>query len=161
MVINKFNFIGICQRDIYNYYAFLFEMKSCLKDSIFKLFENVKDNFPDNDCIPILTIVTFDVYIDNSNSECLIIDFNPFTQSTDSLLFDWEEIYLLKENSTIFKLVENQLMANSASNSLSSNYYLNKIPQDLLSLSNGSNSAEYLENIIREMQTAIKSEDIE
>lgn len=38
----------------------------------------------------------FDVYIQRNNDRIFIVDFNPFTHTTDALLYDWSELMACK-----------------------------------------------------------------
>ena len=41
--------------------------------------------------------MVFDVYIEHERKKVWLVDFNPFSPTTDSLLFTWEEIYDLSK----------------------------------------------------------------
>lgn len=41
--------------------------------------------------------MVFDVYIEHKKKKVWLVDFNPFSPTTDSLLFTWEELYDLLE----------------------------------------------------------------
>jgi D123 len=73
--------VGMCQRDVYNYYPFLSESGSFL--DMITAFHSQMPTFLERSHV-------MDVYI--SNSRVYIVDFNPWSQVTDSLLYSWEEL---------------------------------------------------------------------
>ncbi|XP_062066884.1 cell division cycle protein 123 homolog isoform X2 [Lepus europaeus] len=77
--------IGISQRDYTQYYDHISKQKEdicrCIQD-FFK--KHIQYKFLDEDFV-------FDVYRD-SRGKVWLIDFNPFGEVTDSLLFTWEEL---------------------------------------------------------------------
>ncbi|GJJ68501.1 hypothetical protein EMPS_00847 [Entomortierella parvispora] len=82
--------IGISQRDM-TYYDFLNGVKDELEQKIVDFYnDRIRGKFPDND-------YTFDVYITRNRERIYLIDFNPFAQKTDALLFDWAELLLAEK----------------------------------------------------------------
>ncbi|ERE80325.1 putative cell division cycle protein [Cricetulus griseus] len=77
--------IGISQRDYTQYYDHISKQKEeicrCIQD-FFK--EHIQYKFLDEDFV-------FDIYRD-SRGKVWLIDFNPFGEVTDSLLFTWEDL---------------------------------------------------------------------
>jgi len=89
-----------------------------IQEAILKFFnEKIQNKFPDSDCnfendFAILSfnylllifyalpfffpffIVIFDVYISKDLAKVYLIDFNPFADSTEPLMFDWNELHL-------------------------------------------------------------------
>lgn len=77
--------IGISQRDYTQYYEHICKQKGDIRRSIEDFFkENIQYKFLDEDFV-------FDIYRD-SEGKIWLIDFNPFGEVTDSLLFTWEEL---------------------------------------------------------------------
>ncbi|KAE8616538.1 hypothetical protein XENTR_v10008831 [Xenopus tropicalis] len=77
--------IGISQRDYTQYYDHISKQKEEIRKSIQYFFqEHIQYNFPNEDFV-------FDVYKD-SQGKIWLIDFNPFGEVTDSLLFTWDEL---------------------------------------------------------------------
>ncbi|XP_056429297.1 cell division cycle protein 123 homolog isoform X1 [Hyla sarda] len=77
--------IGISQRDYTQYYEHICKQKEDICRSIEHFFqENIQYKFLDEDFV-------FDIYRD-SEGKIWLIDFNPFGEVTDSLLFTWEEL---------------------------------------------------------------------
>lgn len=82
--------IAICQRDL-NHFDFLFKMQDKLRQSIQDFFDlRIRDTFPDAN-------FTFDVYIPPPHDRVWLMDFNPWAQRTDPLLFSWLELLTLPE----------------------------------------------------------------
>lgn len=82
--------IAICQRDL-NYFDFLVKMQDKLRQVIQDFFDaRIRDTFPDPN-------FTFDVYIPPPHDRVWLIDFNPWAQRTDPLLFSWLELLELPE----------------------------------------------------------------
>ncbi|KAK1790331.1 hypothetical protein P4O66_014244 [Electrophorus voltai] len=81
--------IGVSQRDHIQHYQYISKQEASITSSILQFFtDNIQHQFPDEDFV-------LDVYRD-SMGHVWIIDFNPFGEVTDSLLFTWEE--LMSEN---------------------------------------------------------------
>lgn len=77
--------IGISQRDYTQYYDHIGKQKADVVNSLEDFFkQRVQYKFLDEDFV-------FDVYRD-SEGKVWLIDFNPFGEVTDSLLFTWEEL---------------------------------------------------------------------
>ncbi|KAM5172453.1 translation initiation factor eIF2 assembly protein isoform 1-T1 [Mantella aurantiaca] len=77
--------IGISQRDYTQYYDHICKQKEDIQRSIQQFFKkNIQYNFFDEDFV-------FDIYRD-SEGKVWLIDFNPFGEVTDSLLFTWDEL---------------------------------------------------------------------
>ena len=77
--------IGITQRDL-NHFDFLFKLRDQLRDLIQNFFDDkLKHTFPDEDFV-------FDVYVPPPHQRVWLVDFNPWDQRTDPLLFSWLEL---------------------------------------------------------------------
>ncbi|KAG8576952.1 hypothetical protein GDO81_010027 [Engystomops pustulosus] len=77
--------IGISQRDYTQYYEHICKQKEDIRRTVQDFFkENIQYKFFDEDYV-------FDIYRD-SVGKIWLIDFNPFGEVTDSLLFTWEEL---------------------------------------------------------------------
>jgi len=84
--------IAMCQRDP-NHFDFLFKMQDKLRQTIQEFFNiRIRDTFPDPN-------FTFDVYIPPPHDRVWIVDFNPWAQRTDPILFSWLELLTLREPS--------------------------------------------------------------
>lgn len=81
--------VAISQRDP-NYYDFLEGMRLAIEIRLVEFFEdNLKDSFPNKSFV-------FDVYCPKVEEKIWLIDINPFSRTTDALLFSWNEILNLK-----------------------------------------------------------------
>uniref|UniRef100_A0A9J8BWZ0 Translation initiation factor eIF2 assembly protein n=2 Tax=Cyprinus carpio TaxID=7962 RepID=A0A9J8BWZ0_CYPCA len=77
--------IAISQRDYTQHYQHIAKQEASISSSILGFFrDHIQYRFPDEDFV-------LDVYRDSSGRVWLI-DFNPFGEVTDSLLFTWEEL---------------------------------------------------------------------
>ncbi|XP_066524714.1 translation initiation factor eIF2 assembly protein [Hoplias malabaricus] len=77
--------IGISQRDYTQHYQHISKQEESISASVLQFFrDNIQHQFPDEDFV-------LDVYRD-SMGRVWLIDFNPFGEVTDSLLFTWEEL---------------------------------------------------------------------
>ena len=83
--------IGICQRDTTTYYEFLPNDKDEIQDLLYDFFhEHINEKFS-------LQSYCIDVYIDKKK-RVWIVDFNPFGNPTDALLFEWHELIQMSTN---------------------------------------------------------------
>jgi len=118
---------GMCQRDYTNFYPFLIDMKSEIQSKIQQFFDrHLKNQFASETYV-------FDVYL--SGRRVWLVDFNPWDNTTDALLFDWDENLLNDPNpssATDFRIVENQAQIR-ASLGMSMG-----LPADLRNFSSGS-----------------------
>lgn len=117
--------IGISQRDL-NYYNYLDSLHSQILDSITIFFERYLQTTFDIDNF------IFDVYIPRPFNKCYLIDINPFSRVTDSLLFTWNEITLINGKSSDFepelRLVDEVNTGRFASKEHSEN----QVPRDIV-----------------------------
>ncbi|GAA5979682.1 hypothetical protein JCM5350_003811 [Sporobolomyces pararoseus] len=135
--------IGISQRDT-TFYDFLqpVSARQQIIDQISTFWTDiVKDEFP-------LTDYTLDVYLTRDQSRTFIIDFNPYSPSTDSLLFSYSELASLSTSAPssssttttlpILKIVESEGSAGALPR-----YSHNRYPKDVVELSEGQSVAEF------------------
>ncbi|SCU92725.1 LAMI_0E11760g1_1 [Lachancea mirantina] len=81
------NIVGVSQRDL-NYYDYLKPLSHTFEDLVDDFIEDiVLPNFPDKSFV-------CDVYIPRPFSKVWLIDMNPFSRTTDSLLFSWHELVI-------------------------------------------------------------------
>ncbi|KAF9110111.1 hypothetical protein BGX27_006766 [Mortierella sp. AM989] len=134
--------IGISQRDM-TYYDFLKEIQDELEQKIIVFYEDkIKGRFPDPD-------YTFDVYITRNRERIYLIDFNPFAQKTDALLFEWEELLLAQE-----RLPLRLLASEAAGQHMHQPFAFNRYPSDVTDLSNGQTVADFAEAFYKKVQAA-------
>ncbi|KAF9132522.1 hypothetical protein BGW39_011874 [Mortierella sp. 14UC] len=142
--------VGISQRDM-TYYDFLRGIQEELEDKIVDFFEDkINGHFPDSD-------YTFDVYITRNRDRIYLIDFNPFAQKTDSLLFEWQELLLLNldDKDTELQLpIMRLLESEAAGRHMQQPFSFNRYPADVTDLSNGQTVAEFAEAFYKKVQAA-------
>lgn len=114
----------------------------------------------------------FDVYINQNNRKIWLVDFNPFSPKTDSLLYTWPEIigstyapiaisttHPLTRYSALsvsdpphFRIIESQA---GASGSAVPAYSTNRLPRDAIDLSNGASIEQFAEDFRRNLYDAV------
>lgn len=81
--VKQHKLFAISQRQM-QHFGFIMESKVSIVKSLKRFYNrNIRDKFPESD-------YTFDVYL--GGSSVILIDFNPFVEVTDSLLFSWPEL---------------------------------------------------------------------
>ncbi|KAG0318667.1 hypothetical protein BGZ99_005511 [Dissophora globulifera] len=136
--------VGISQRDM-TYYEFLAGLKDELEEKIVTFFEDkILGNFTEPS-------YTFDVYITRNRERIYLIDFNPFAQKTDSLLYEWEELLLTKE-----PLPLRLLASEAAGRHMHQPFSFNRYPKDVTDLSNGQTVADFAEAFYKKVQASAK-----
>ncbi|GAA6062768.1 hypothetical protein JCM10212_006881 [Sporobolomyces blumeae] len=141
--------LGISQRDT-TFYHFLQpdHVQQGLRDLITEFWRlNVRDQFP-------LSNYALDVYLTRDQSRTFIVDFNPFSPSTDSLLFDYSELASFLSRSTsrassspddaaphevppILRVVQTEMTGAMP------RYSHNRYPKDVVELSDAQSVAEF------------------
>ncbi|KAI9193615.1 D123-domain-containing protein [Polychytrium aggregatum] len=135
--------IAISQRDHVNYYDFLAEQEQETVSLLNDFFNtHIKDQFPDPDYV-------FDIYINKTNKKVFLIDFNPFSPTTDGLLFDWAELLTL--DTLQFRIIKSR---GQASQSLQPAHATNRLPKDVIDLSDGTSIAEFAARFKEEVERA-------
>ncbi|XP_072024900.1 translation initiation factor eIF2 assembly protein-like [Amphiura filiformis] len=80
------NIIGISQRDPTTYFPVLQSMKEHIGGRICNFHRKyIQGKFHDEDYV-------FDVYFKNEVKKIMLLDFNPFGEVTDGLMFEWSEL---------------------------------------------------------------------
>ena len=83
--VKKHHIIAISQRDTASHYPYIAQNYNEIHSLIKEFFNNkISGNFPDSTYV-------FDVYL-KSSKEIKLMDFNPFGDITDPLLFTWDEL---------------------------------------------------------------------
>ena len=79
--------LGVTQRDSSSFYPFLANLEQMLKERVAAFFnEHVKAKFAEE-------AYAFDVFVDVApNYRVWLLDFNPWSPTTDTLLFTWDEL---------------------------------------------------------------------
>ncbi|KAL0452816.1 UNVERIFIED_CONTAM: Cell division cycle protein [Sesamum latifolium] len=132
--------VGICQREVTNFYPALLEKKDDLKIMIEEFFmEKVKGNFGSES-------YTFDVYV-TKHGRVKLLDFNPWGASTLPLMFTWDELEeKLREegNELEFRIVESRCGIRPGLKTA--------VPYDYLDTSQGSGWDQFLRNADEELR---------
>ncbi|KAI8091326.1 D123-domain-containing protein [Gilbertella persicaria] len=138
--------IGISQRDM-NFYPFLLDIQQDIEQQVYQFFEGVIHDAFDS------IHYVFDVYIQRSNNKVYLVDFNPFSPSTDALLYDWNELMSFDLDTTQpeIRLIENQAQADVLS-CHAPKFATNMVPKDVIDLSSGKSIAEFAEEFEKAMK---------
>uniref|UniRef100_A0A8C6DS11 Translation initiation factor eIF2 assembly protein n=1 Tax=Moschus moschiferus TaxID=68415 RepID=A0A8C6DS11_MOSMO len=137
--------IGVSQRDYTQYYDHISKQKEeicrCIQD-FFK--KHIQYKFLDEDFV-------FDIYRD-SRGKVWLIDFNPFGEVTDSLLFTWDELLSgtnLKGDFSEGEALEQDAPAFRCTNSevtvQPSPYLSYRLPKDFVDLSTGEDAYKLID----------------
>jgi hypothetical protein len=78
-----------------------------------------------------------------------LIDFNPFAQKTDALLFDWSELLTTEERMPL-----RLLASEAAGQHMRQPFAFNRYPSDVTDLSNGQTVAQFAEAFYKKVQAA-------
>jgi len=91
--------VAICQRDTSNYYPFLAREEESIKQDIQSFFhEHVKHKFKLDNFVMDVTRPRKD--------KIVLVDFNPWGDTTDSLLFTWEELGEMKDEVPCLRYIQ-------------------------------------------------------
>uniref|UniRef100_A0A8C5W928 Translation initiation factor eIF2 assembly protein n=1 Tax=Leptobrachium leishanense TaxID=445787 RepID=A0A8C5W928_9ANUR len=137
--------IGISQRDYTQYYEHVGKQETDLCKSIEHFFqEHIQYKFLDEDFV-------FDIYKD-SKGKIWLIDFNPFGEVTDSLLFTWDELMTgraptntevggeaVEQDSPVFRYTSSETTVQP------SPYLSYRLPKDFVDLSTGEDAHKLLD----------------
>eukprot|EP01024_Parvocaulis_polyphysoides_P016873 TRINITY_DN1747_c3_g1_i1.p1 TRINITY_DN1747_c3_g1~~TRINITY_DN1747_c3_g1_i1.p1 ORF type:complete len:403 (+),score=41.64 TRINITY_DN1747_c3_g1_i1:232-1440(+) len=91
--VRDFTLVGISQRHIDQFFSGLENSKDEFQQLISDFFAGKLVNQLSSDNFDFLSDFVFDVYIQNSNSKVILMDIGIVGGSTQSLLFDWDELY--------------------------------------------------------------------
>ncbi|KAH3882717.1 cell division cycle protein 123 homolog [Dreissena polymorpha] len=129
--------LGISQRHNDMFYKFIPENRKEIEADVKAFFYHiVKDNFPDkNYC--------FDIYRRNQG-KLLLLDFNPFGEVTDSLLYSWDELSgdSLPEDgpeASLLRCVESPVGVQS------NPYAAYAVPKDLIDIAHGDDPTKLMQ----------------
>ncbi|XP_064611501.1 translation initiation factor eIF2 assembly protein-like [Liolophura sinensis] len=125
--VHNHKLVAVSQRDCLQYFDFLPNMKTEIVSGIKSFFFHVIDgNFPSDNYV-------FDVY-KRANGTFWVLDFNPFGNVTDSLMFKWDEIKRLSDQELElpkFRCLESQIGISGSA------YTSNAVPRELADISSG------------------------
>ncbi|KAF5369258.1 hypothetical protein D9758_002637 [Tetrapyrgos nigripes] len=137
--------IGFCQRDT-NYYDFLNNTDTALKS--LKLSRTSGAQVSDRYGSIIQTVHVFDILLTRDLSRAHVVDFNPYSPRTDTLLFTYEELLDLIKDRTETSTQSPELRvidsrSHPAANSNAPANQHNMVPFEALSLSSGRDIEEF------------------
>ncbi|CAA0828620.1 temperature sensing protein-related [Striga hermonthica] len=137
--------VGICQREVTNFYPALLEKKGDLGSAILEFFEgNVREGFGSDS-------YTFDVYV-TRDGRVKLVDFNPWGGPTLPLLFDWDELDVLSGDSGLeFRVVENRCGIRPCLKTA--------VPYDYLDTSSGSGWDQFFRNAHEELRKQMSASE--
>jgi hypothetical protein len=111
-----------------------------------------------NTIIVHLSVVCFDVYISRIDHEPLLIDLNPYHETTDALLFSWPELRAyLHENDSDQILDIRFIESESEASQMASRIPSNGVPIDVIQFSEGLTVPEFAEKWQSEVFEASKA----
>ncbi|KAI8061652.1 D123-domain-containing protein [Gongronella butleri] len=146
--------IGITQRDM-TFYDFLPGIKEELETKIFLFFEDhVRDGFE-------LDNYVFDVYVQQDRQRVWLVDFNPFTRSTDSYLYNWDELMTYdvdQQTESEMRVIGSASEANFH-HGQAPRFATNMVPKEVVDLSDGRSIAEFAESFQRAMAEQLIDSD--
>ncbi|SCZ88487.1 BZ3500_MvSof-1268-A1-R1_Chr2-1g04442 [Microbotryum saponariae] len=136
--------IAISQRDT-NYYDFL------QPDSVTEELEDQISDFFEKEIQPVFpsTNYVFDLYLTRARDRFFILDFNPYSSTTDALLFTWSELNEIviptSDASRTSTLPEIRIVTSAAmlANQALPAFSHNRYPKDVVELSDGASIAEF------------------
>lgn len=125
----------------------------------------MSDQGPSLNWLKSLTVTsdTFDVLLTRDLERCHIVDFNPYAPNTDPLLFTYDELLTLLEDTLsgdsprtlpVFKVIDSPAHPAAASNAPIHQH--NMVPFEALSLSSGRDIEEFAEAWKDEIQASMK-----
>ncbi|KAI9303859.1 D123-domain-containing protein [Cunninghamella echinulata] len=145
--------IGITQRDMV-YYDFLPTISEELETKIYEFFEDyIRDGFGGDKYV-------FDIYVQQDRQKVWLLDFNPFSTTTDSLLYDWEELVKFDTDNQEpeFRIIQSEVEANGLVCN-APRFAANMVPKDVIDLSDGKSIAEFAEDFQRIMALSSQQDD--
>jgi hypothetical protein len=114
-----------------NYYPFLQNMTKDIEQSIQIFHSKLDFGWPD---------YVLDVYLDQKMRPTLI-DFNPYGTQTDLIMLDWDEVFTSTEPLTpLMRIIDSAEQANSQ---MAPRFSTNRVPLDVVALSQGKNVEEF------------------
>ena len=111
----------------------------------------------------IMILDTFDVLLTRDLKRCHVVDFNPYVPNTDPLLFTYDELLTLLEDTLssdsprtppVFRVIDSPAHPASARNTPIHQH--NMVPFEVLSLSNGRDIEEFAEAWEGEIRASMK-----
>jgi len=118
--------VALCQRDVTNFYPHMAREEKSIEQDLTTFFrEQIRDKFP-------LDLYVIDV-VRLRKDKVMLVDFNPWCNNTDGLLFDWSELNDLQsaKNEASFRYIK------ESSGVQPHPYRHYSIPRDMVDLASG------------------------
>lgn len=98
----------------------------------------------------------FDIYASVEQDKAWLMDINPYSPNTDSLLFTWHEILALKTSAaaTLKTTPELRLVSKASVMSHGPQYSAHQVPFDLIDTSDGVDPATFAHDLHQKMARA-------
>ncbi|KAI6650933.1 hypothetical protein LOD99_5773 [Oopsacas minuta] len=130
--VKNSNLIAISQRNHSDYYAFLSDIEMEVLELISKFFATeVKKKILLPNCV-------FDCYVQSDIMSVILVDFSPFNELTDALLFTWEELNGPWEGVKIRKKEVQGIYPNAK-------HLAGKVPKDFMDMATGEDPQKLLD----------------
>ncbi|KAI5955156.1 CDC123 [Candida jiufengensis] len=139
--------LGVSQRDL-NHYEFLKDLQPQLQEKIEPFIAQAIEKLQKTD----LNSFIIDIYIPRPFSKIYVIDINPFSRKSDSLLFTWNELLTKKFEQYEFRLINETNVGAFAKKQ----YSESQVPIDVVGATHDS---EALIELAREWDKLQKNED--
>jgi len=116
--------VAVCQRDTSNYYPHLAREEVSIRQDLASFFmEHIKDKF---------TLGKYVVDVTRPRKDkVVLVDFNPWSETTDSLLFSWEELEEMSEEDTCLRYIQ------ESGGVMPHPYRHYSLPRDMVDLASG------------------------
>ncbi len=95
---------------------------------------------------------TFDIYLTRANDRVFLVDFNPYSSATDSLLLPWDTIHALPASGRELPVVA--VVEDAVTQPLPS-FSHNRYPKDVVELSDGASVAEFAKEWQERLKEAV------
>ncbi|RKP01736.1 hypothetical protein CXG81DRAFT_11593 [Caulochytrium protostelioides] len=143
--------VAISQRDMANYYDFLTNDFATHTERIVRFFrDEVARTFP-------CQTYVLDVYIQSTTHKVWVMDFNPWSPQTDALLFDWAELDAMPVGGAMGPAQRFVRSAQEASSSLAPAFSSNRLPREVIDMSNGVSIEQFAKQWMEEVQGAVQT----
>jgi len=145
--VKNMELIAISQRDNSTYYEHIMKSESSIKQDIHTFFkEHIQHKFPSDNFV-------FDV-IRTKKDKVILIDFNPFGETTDPLFFTWDELSQSCDNNIEDGRNFELRYATDSSGVQPHPYRHYSIPSDFVDLSTGSDPAKLIDFLKLQSQSS-------
>lgn len=138
--------VAACQRDTSNYYPHLAKEEASIRQDLASFFqEQVVDKFP-------LKSYVMDVTRPRKD-KVILVDFNPWGDTTDSLLFSWEELEEMTEGETCLRYIRESVGVRPHP------YRHYSLPRDMVDLASGTDPYKLMDFLKLKEKTECGDDD--